>query len=144
MVKSANQTITGPSILEGPYHNQNITTMATELSFLESVDFAPLTDKIKEVLGVDVELTISIIPTLSPRVRINSPNLVEHVGILKPIMEEVEVYCGNSVITLEPDGHLLWVIIGICCTDHSGERDGHDLFVAWFNTNGSKQWDFEL
>lgn len=119
----------------------------TAEQFVESLDFSPLTNKIKDVLGVgsiDLEYTAPAdLRNSGNSLHITSSNLIGCAGVFKHLLEEVGVTSSNSVISKDENGNWrIWVVVDLKYGSSDGGRNGLEMFTAWFNAEDSGKWEF--
>jgi len=108
------------------------------------LDFTGLEEKLEKILGIKVVITGQMQKTHSGRVEIDfvSDNLVEHVGILTPVMKNFVIHdWSNQLYEHENGDIILSTGVHFAWDFHKGGSNGHDLFWAFYNFD-KREWAF--
>jgi len=103
----------------------------------KTIDFAPLEEKVSEVLGVPVELTAKFDPKA---LKVSSRNLVDSAGIFHRITDKVIVVSHNEDIDL--DKGYIYLLMILLWEFSNRTPSSMELLRAWYDLD-TRQWEFE-
>lgn len=116
-----------------------------KLEFVKSVNLEELFNKIKEVLGIEVEFEVEIKTDYrnSPYINIESNNLVNQSGIFAKVFSDVRVQTFNTSIAKDEktNEYYYWLTVSLRHQLKEGGSNGVKLLTAWYQNN---EWKFEL
>lgn len=105
---------------------------------MESIDYSPLFAQIQKSLGIYLP-NLSMDFSNPNRPKIVSGNLVEHAGLFKGCLSEVEV----SVFSSGNSDICLWLNVNVFYEHISGRSNGLTLFDAYYKYE-TKEWSFVI
>jgi hypothetical protein len=106
---------------------------------LGSVDLKPLEDKLKSILGVKVDLTLSKRGTQrGDYVAVKSQDVRDGAGLFKNLMSEVFVSGTGEYSAKEGQ---IWLPIDVSWEFAHGGSNGHSVLTAWYEF-ATKKWMF--
>lgn len=119
----------------------------------KSADLLPMFDpsglkaKIKELLDVDVEVTLEDAGRWErPRIEISAPNLIDKCGIMSHVFKLVTVISFSSSISEakdDPEDIRAWASVNFHWQHKDGGTNGGEFFDAWYFFK-TKEWKFRF